>query len=302
MHAKHEHEVLIAEGAQPLALDRDYTRSFKELIDVETDRVKPRQNLPLDFQQVAPSSAVEGVLVSGFQVIALRCLRQSQAWFVSQLHQRLFGRQQVIGPDQQVEIRELAHGYISVQGFGQRRPFVRQHFQTTGLQMAMNVQQLERQPQSAVRVGLVLLAKRLQSRRASGVRLGGQPAKNQRYQPVMLCQLNQPLPIHAVPQNLLDTSGKVLVGIVTAAGENQIEFGTESSGVGSDRRGQPGWGRLWQGNGRGDRSRASDRTFAPRGTIVQTVPAFDYSLYPCPHVLLQQEYPSVIFSGNPATQ
>jgi len=84
-----------------------------------------------------------------------------------------------------------------------------------------------------VRVGFVLLTKRLQSRRGSGVHLGGQPAKNQRYQPVMLRQLNQPLPVHAVPQNLLDTSGKVPVGIVTAAGEDQIEFGTESSGVAS---------------------------------------------------------------------
>src|ERR1700730_15268264 len=250
MHAKHEHEVRIAECAQSLALDRDYPCSCKELIDVEANRVKPWQNLPLDFQQVASSSAVEGVLVSGFQVIALRRLRQSQPWFVSQLRQRLFDRQEVIGADQQVEIRELAHCYVSVQGFGKHPPFVRQHLQASGLQVTMNVEQLDRQPQSAVHVGFVLLTKRLQSRRATGAHLGGQPAKNQRYQPVMLRQLNQPLPVNAVPQNLLDTSGKVSIGIGTAAGEDQSEFGAESSGVGSARRGRPGWGRLWQGYGR----------------------------------------------------
>ena len=85
---QHEHQVLIAQCSQPLALNRDHTRSFEELIDVEADGVKPRQNLPLDFQQIASPSAVERVLVSGLQVVALCRLLQSQAWFVSQFRQR----------------------------------------------------------------------------------------------------------------------------------------------------------------------------------------------------------------------
>ncbi len=146
MDAKHEHEVLIAECAQLLAFDRDHDRSLEEVIDVEADRVKPRQNLPLDFQQVASASAVEGVLVSRFEVIALRRLRQSQAWFVPQVGQRLLDCRQVIGADQQVEVGELAQRYVSIQRLRQHRPFVRQHFETTGLQMPMNVEQLQRQP------------------------------------------------------------------------------------------------------------------------------------------------------------
>jgi hypothetical protein len=103
VNAKHEHKVLVAEGAQLLPLDGDHSRSLEEVIDVEADRVKPRQNLPLDFQQVASSSAVEGVFVPGFEIIALRRLRQAQARFVSQLGQRLFDRGQVNGSNQQVE-------------------------------------------------------------------------------------------------------------------------------------------------------------------------------------------------------
>ena len=59
-------------------------------------------------------------------------------------------------------------------------------------------------------------------------------------------ELDQPLAIHTVTENLLDTSGESAVRIVSAAGQNQIELGAESAGVGSDRRGQPGWRRLRQ--------------------------------------------------------
>ncbi len=136
---------------------------------------------------------------------------QSQTRFVSQFRQRLLDRRQVTGPDQQIEVGKLAHRDVAVQRLRQHRPFVRQHFQATSLQMAMNVEQLECQPQSAVRVGFVLLTKRFQSGRVTGIHFGGQPAKNQRHQSMMLRQLNQPLPIHAVPKNLLDTRGKAAV-------------------------------------------------------------------------------------------
>ena len=66
----------------------------------------------------------------------------------------------------------------------------------------------------------------------------------------MLRQPNQPLPIHTLPQNLLDTGGKASVRIVTATGQNQVEFRAENAGVWSDRRRQPGWRRLGQGDGR----------------------------------------------------
>jgi hypothetical protein len=48
---------------------------------------------------------------------------------------------------------------------------------------------------------------------------------------MMIRQLNQALPIHTMPENLWDTRGKAAVGIVTATSQNQIEFGTENSGV-----------------------------------------------------------------------
>ena len=67
---------------------------------------------------------------------------------------------------------------------------------------------------------------------------------------MMLRKLNQTLPIHPVPKNLLDTRGMTPVGIVATTGQNQVEFGAEDSGVWSDRRGQAGWRRLWQGDGR----------------------------------------------------
>jgi hypothetical protein len=67
---------------------------------------------------------------------------------------------------------------------------------------------------------------------------------------MMIRQLNQALPIDTMPENLWDTRGKAAVGIVAATSQNQIEFGSENSSVWSYRRGQPGWRRLWQGDGR----------------------------------------------------
>ena len=49
VNTQHEHEVLIAQCAQPPALNRNYACPFEELIDVKADGVKPRQNLPLEF-------------------------------------------------------------------------------------------------------------------------------------------------------------------------------------------------------------------------------------------------------------
>jgi hypothetical protein len=48
---------------------------------------------------------------------------------------------------------------------------------------------------------------------------------------MMMGQLNQPPPIHTVPENFLDASGKAPVGIVAATGQNQVEFGIENPGV-----------------------------------------------------------------------
>jgi hypothetical protein len=48
---------------------------------------------------------------------------------------------------------------------------------------------------------------------------------------MMMRELNQALPIDTVPENFLDTSGKALARIVPAAGQNQIEFAAENSGV-----------------------------------------------------------------------
>jgi len=95
----------------------------------------------------------------------------------------------------------------------------------------MNVEQLQRQPQSAVGIGDVLLTERLKSRRRSGVHFAGQSAKNQRHQAMMMRELNQSLPSDTVPENFLDTSGKAPARIVPAAGQNQIEFAAENSGV-----------------------------------------------------------------------
>ena len=47
----------------------------------------------------------------------------------------------------------------------------------------------------------------------------------------MMRELNQPLPIHTVTKNLLDTRASASARLITAAGENQIEFRTESAGV-----------------------------------------------------------------------
>jgi hypothetical protein len=76
-----------------------------------------------------------------------------------------------------------------------------------------------------------MLTERLEARRASGAHFGGQPAKNQRHQAMMMRELNQSLPIDTVPENFLDTSGKAPARIAPAAGQNQIEFGAENSGV-----------------------------------------------------------------------
>ena len=66
---------------------------------------------------------------------------------------------------------------------------------------------------------------------------------------MMLRELDHALPIHPVLKNLLDTDGKAAQHR-PAAGQNQIEFRAENSGVWRYGGWQPGWGRLRQGEGR----------------------------------------------------
>ena len=176
VHAQHEHQVLVAKRAQLLPLDRHQCRSLEEIADVESDGVKARQNLPLDLQQVAPAGAVKGVFVSGLQVVALGGLRQAETRCVPQLRQRHLDPGQIIATNQQIEVRELAQRDVAIQRLRQHRTFVGQHFQSAGLQMPANIEQLDGQPKSTVRVGLVFPAERFQSRRMSGIHLVGQPA------------------------------------------------------------------------------------------------------------------------------
>ena len=101
----------------------------------------------------------------------------------------------------------------------------------------MNVEQLECQPQSAVGIGFVQLTKRFQTGRSTGIHFGGQPAKDQRHQSMMLRQLDQPLPIHAVLQNLLDTRRKDRVEsspqqarIKSSSGLKMLAYGDDGGG------------------------------------------------------------------------
>jgi hypothetical protein len=63
-------------------------------------------------------------------------------------------------------------------------------------------------------------------------------------------QLNRSPPIHTAMQELVNDSGEASAGIIATTGQNQIEFRAENSGERRIRSGQPGWRRLWQGNGR----------------------------------------------------
>ena len=108
MDAKHEHEVLVAKCAQPLALYRGRHCPLEEIIDIEADGVELRQNSPLDFEQVSSASAVKRVLVSRFEVGALCGLSQAQARFVSQICQGCLDPRKIRSANQKVEVRELA--------------------------------------------------------------------------------------------------------------------------------------------------------------------------------------------------
>jgi hypothetical protein len=44
-------------------------------------------------------------------------------------------------------------------------------------------------------------------------------------------ELSQPPPIHTVPKNLLDTRASASPRMVTATGQDQVEFRTERAGV-----------------------------------------------------------------------
>ena len=53
----------------------------------------------------------------------------------------------------------------------------------------------------------------------------------ERDQAMMLRELQQPLPIQAVPENILDARGKLSLRVLAAAGQNQVEFRAENDAV-----------------------------------------------------------------------
>src|SRR5450755_4220566 len=93
----------------------DQVRSpVKDCIHIKVDRIKARQDLPLEFDQIAAVSAVEGVFVSGRQVGPIFAIREMKVVPVSQVFERSFGFGDVDHTNQKIQIAELPRGDVSI--------------------------------------------------------------------------------------------------------------------------------------------------------------------------------------------
>ena len=138
MHAKENELIFKAQRPSVAAIEHMLLRSREQSVNVHIYCIEPRQQVPLQFNQIALFTPSKYVLVSRSQVRLLLTRRELQILFVSKLRQCINSFGDIRGPDQQIEVSKLTHYRITVEKVRQRRPLLRDNGNSSGLEMLQN--------------------------------------------------------------------------------------------------------------------------------------------------------------------
>ena len=140
-------------------------RAFEEAFHIKVDGKEARHDRPLHLEKILAKRAVEGAFISRAQIGSLLRGRKLNIRDVTQRLQRFSGAREVRGPEQDIEIIELAQGKIAVNSFSQHRSLVRNRVDCVRFKAIENTNQFADENQIASRVVLIALAQFILNRR-----------------------------------------------------------------------------------------------------------------------------------------
>src|SRR5215472_12646861 len=197
MNTQRQQQVFGAQCLYRVATDIREGRALEETLHVEVDGKKSRHDCPLHLQKILPQWAVEGAFVSRTLGCSLLRGGELDIWNIAQRLQRFASTREVRGPNQDVEIVELAKGKIAVNSFGQHRALIRDRVDRLRFQAVENANQFPDKDEIAFRVTLIALAQfTLNWRRNSRINVA-QCTVHEWRNTMMLGEPKQPLPVEA---------------------------------------------------------------------------------------------------------